>query len=130
MYVRFTLQGAVDETLEALSGSICSHLGQLAELRMDENDLACDASALAPLCKLRNVRTLSIEKNRLTRVPPLIGTMLTIRHLLLYSNQVRAAHARLHVRLRCTCARVPLRCTGACTPVCTRAHGRPRALLH
>jgi hypothetical protein len=41
---------------------------QLAELRMDENDLAGDASTLAPLCKLRSVRTLSLEKNRLLRV--------------------------------------------------------------
>ena len=41
---------------------------QLAELRMDENDLAGDASTLAPLCKLRFVRTLSLEKNRLLRV--------------------------------------------------------------
>ena len=41
---------------------------QLAELRMDENDLAGDASTLAPLCKLRSVRTLSLEKNRLLKV--------------------------------------------------------------
>ena len=30
---------------------------------MDENDLICAETALAPLCKLRNVRTLSLEKN-------------------------------------------------------------------
>ena len=48
----------------------------------------CDVQALAPICKLRNLRTFSLEKNRLTRIPPLIGTMLSLRHLLLYSNQL------------------------------------------
>ena len=40
---------------------------------MDDNELSCKASALAPLCKLRSLRTLSLEKNRLTAVPPLLG---------------------------------------------------------
>ena len=62
---------------------------------MDENDLVCDATALAPLCKLRNVRTMSMEKNRLTKIPALIGTMLSLRHLLLYSNQLLELPASL-----------------------------------
>ena len=89
LHVRSTgLQGTGDEEIAALCTAVCRHLGQLAELRMDENDLVCEADALAPLCKLRGVRTLSMEKNRLTRIPSLIGTMLTLRHLLLYSNQL------------------------------------------
>jgi len=89
MHIKSTgLQGAEDDELLELSTSICANLGQLAELRMDENDLACDESCLAPICKMRNVRTLSIEKNRLSRMPAIIGTMLTLRHILLYSNQL------------------------------------------
>ena len=64
-----------DAQLKELSASICQHAGLLSELRMDENELSCDESALAPLCKLRNLRTLSLEKNRLVRQPPLIGTL-------------------------------------------------------
>ena len=82
------LAGTEDDVLKGLSESICSNIGQLGELRMDENDLACEPEALAPMCKLRSLRTLSIEKNRLSRVPALIGTMLSLRHLLLYSNQL------------------------------------------
>ena len=48
----------------ALSASICRHLGALVDLRMDENDLDCPASALAPLCKLRNLRTLSLGEEQ------------------------------------------------------------------
>ena len=63
-------------------------LGSLVDLRMDENDLDCPADSLAPLCKLRYLRILSWEKNRLTELPPLIGTMLSLRKLLLHSNQL------------------------------------------
>ena len=82
------LQNAENDEVRMLMLSICSHLGQLTELRMDENDFSCDVDALAPMCKLRSLRTLSMEKNRLTRMPSLIGTMLSLRHLLLYSNQL------------------------------------------
>lgn len=68
--------------------AVCSHLGFLTELIVDDNDLSCQEKALAPLCKLRNLRTLSLEKNKLAKVPPLIGTMLTLRRVRLYSNQL------------------------------------------
>ena len=82
------LQGAEDEDILSLSKSVNMYLGQLSELRMDENDLVCAEDALAPICKLRNLRLLSMEKNRLARIPTLIGTMLSLKHLLLYSNQL------------------------------------------
>ena len=85
---RTGLGGETEPVLESLSVSICRHLGLLVELRMDENELACNASALAPLCKLRNLRTLSLEKNRLFEVPALLGTMLSLRRVLLHSNQL------------------------------------------
>jgi Leucine-rich repeat (LRR) protein len=73
-----------------LSGGICAHLGSLLDLRMDENDLACDASQLAPLCKLRNLRSLSLDKNRLTELPALLGTMLSLRKIQMHTNQLTA----------------------------------------
>ena len=82
------LQGGSGSGLDVLFASICSNLGLLTELRLDENELACDPNALAPLCKLRNLRTLSLEKNRLTQLPPLIGALLSLRRLLLFSNQL------------------------------------------
>jgi len=85
---RTGLSGESDDVLQALSVSICRHLGMLAELRMDENELVCDANTLAPLCKLRNLRTLSLEKNRLSEVPSLIGTMLSLRRVLLQGNNI------------------------------------------
>jgi hypothetical protein len=78
--------GASD--LKGLTESICRNLGSLLDLRMDENDLDCPAASLAPLCKLRYLRILSWEKNRLTELPPLIGTMLSLRKLILHSNQL------------------------------------------
>ena len=77
-----------EATLKTLSESICRHLGSLVDLRMDENDLDCPAEFLAPLCKLRYLRVLSWEKNRLTELPTLMGTMLSLRKLLLHSNQL------------------------------------------
>ena len=74
--------------MEALSMSICQHLGALIDLRLDENDLDCSGKELAPVCKLRNLRTLSLEKNRLSEVPALIGTMLSLRRVSLHSNQI------------------------------------------
>ena len=59
------------EVIENLSVSICRHVGALMDLRVDENEMDCPASALAPLCKLRSLRTLSLEKNRLSEVPAL-----------------------------------------------------------
>ena len=82
------LGGEADDVMRALSVSICRTLGVLSELRLDENDLACGEDALAPLCKLRNLRTLSFEKNRLSSLPSLIGTMLSLRRLLLHSNNL------------------------------------------
>ena len=81
------LGGAASE-LEALSISICRHLGSLFDLRLDENELDCPAKCLAPLCKLRNLRVLSLEKNRLTEVPSLVGTMTSLRRVILHSNQL------------------------------------------
>jgi hypothetical protein len=72
----------------ALSKAICEHLGMLHELRMDENELECPVEELAPLCKLRNLRTLSMDKNRLTELPSLIGTMLSLRNISVHSNQL------------------------------------------
>jgi hypothetical protein len=72
----------------ALSKAICEHLGMLQELRMDENELECPVEELAPLCKLRNLRTLSMDKNRLTELPSLIGTMLSLRKISFHSNQL------------------------------------------
>jgi hypothetical protein len=74
----------------ALSKAICEHLGMLQELRMDENELECPVEELAPLCKLRNLRTLSMDKNRLTELPSLIGTMLSLRKISLHSNQLNS----------------------------------------
>ena len=82
------LGGEEPSVIDALSVTICRHLGSLVDLRMDENDLDCPADALAPLCKLRNLRTLSLERNRLTEVPSLIGTMLSLRKVSLHSNQL------------------------------------------
>ena len=56
--------------------------------RMDENDIECPASALAPLCKLRYLRTLTLEKNKLTEIPALIGTMLSLRKISLHTNSI------------------------------------------
>jgi hypothetical protein len=77
---------AASAEITALSESICRNLGSLVDLRMDENDLDCPASSLAPLCKLRHLRTLSWEKNRLSELPTLIGTMLSLRRLLVHNN--------------------------------------------
>ena len=74
----------------ALSKAICEHLGMLHELRLDENELECPVEELAPLCKLRNLRTLSMDKNRLTELPSLIGTMLSLRKISLHSNQLNS----------------------------------------
>ena len=90
------LQAAGEETtLEMLSITICRNVGMLTELKMDDNELTCDASALTPLCKLRNLRSLSLEKNRLPQLPPLIGAMLWLRRLLLFSNQLTELPASL-----------------------------------
>ena len=90
------LQAAGDETtIEMLSMSICRNLGLLTELKIDDNELTCDGSALAPLCKLRSLRTLSLEKNRLPQLPPLIGALLSLRRLLLFSNQLTELPASL-----------------------------------
>ena len=78
-----------------LAASICQRLGALYDLKMDDNEIACPASALAPLCKLRNLRTLSLEKNRLSEVPSLIGTMLSLRKISLHSNQLAELPASL-----------------------------------
>ena len=85
-----TRNSLADETMPigTLCASICRHLGLLLELRMDENDLDCDADELAPLCRLRNLRTLSMDKNRLTTLPALVGTMLTLRKISLHTNQL------------------------------------------
>ena len=72
--------------IEALSLAICQQLRALADLRLDENDIDCPAKALEPICKLRNLRTLSLEKNRLVEIPSLIATMLSLRRISLHSN--------------------------------------------
>ena len=74
--------------IEALSLAICQQLRALADLRLDENDIDCPAKALEPICKLRNLRTLSLEKNRLVEIPSLIATMLSLRRISLHSNQI------------------------------------------
>ena len=63
--------------LTSLCVSICRNLGSLADMRMDENELDCSAEALAPLCKLRNLRVLSWERNRLFEVPPALIQLLS-----------------------------------------------------
>ena len=55
--------------IQMLSVSICQNLRSLTDLRMDENDLDCDAEELSALCKLRSLRSLTMDKNRLTALP-------------------------------------------------------------
>ena len=80
--------GVDKSDVKDLCGSLCRNMGLLAELRMDENELDCSPSALAPLCKLRGLRTLSLDKNRLTSIPGLLGTMTSLRRILLHSNHL------------------------------------------
>ena len=80
--------GADAASMELLAESICRNLGSLADLRMDENELDCPASALDPLCRLRNLRTLTLEKNKLTGIPSLIGTMTSLRKISMHSNSI------------------------------------------
>ena len=75
-------------SLKGFSTSVSRRLGWLMELRMDDNGLTAGADELAPLCMLRNIRTLSLEKNQLSAVPSLIGTTLSLRHLSLRSNHL------------------------------------------
>ena len=85
---RTGLGGEDNELINQLSVAVCQHIGSVVDLRIDENELDCPANALAPLCKLRSLRLLSLEKNRLTSVPALIGTMLSLRRISLHSNQL------------------------------------------
>jgi hypothetical protein len=82
------VEDATGAKIEALSLSICQQLRALADLRLDENDIDCPAKALEPMCKLRNLRTLSLEKNRLVEIPSLIATMHSLRRISLHSNQI------------------------------------------
>ena len=72
--------------MHGLCVAVCHQLGSLQELRMDENDLACEAAEISPLCKLRNLRTLCMDKNRLGSLPSILGTMSSLRKLSLHSN--------------------------------------------
>ena len=60
----------------------------LVDLRMDENDLDCPATALAPLCKLRNLRTLSLSNNKLVALPPMIEKLVRLTELELQDNRL------------------------------------------
>ena len=48
---------------------------------MDEDDIDCPPDALGPLCKLRNVRSLALDRNRLTGIPSLICTTTSLRNV-------------------------------------------------
>jgi len=80
--------GGDAKAMEELAMSICSNLNAIVDLRMDEDDIDCPPDALAPLCKLRNVRSLALDRNRLTGIPSLIGTMTSLRKISLHSNQI------------------------------------------
>ena len=81
------LREANNAKMLRLFTSLCS-LGSLGELILDENELSCSDHALAPICKLRQLRILSLERNKLAKVPSLIGTMMSLRRLQLHSNQL------------------------------------------
>ena len=91
---RTGLQEADDTAISALTASLC-RLGLMSELVLDENELSCSEATLAPICKLRQLRTLSLEKNKLSRIPNLIGTMLSLRKLRLFSNGLTELPASL-----------------------------------
>ena len=74
--------------IQMLSVAICQNLRSLQELRLDENDLDCDAEELSALCKLRSLRTFTADKNRLTALPSLLGTMTSLRKISLHSNNL------------------------------------------
>ena len=74
--------------LSNLAVSICQKCGALVDLKLDENELDCPATALQPICKLRNLRKLSMEKNKLNAIPSFVGTMTSLRTLQLHTNMI------------------------------------------
>jgi len=82
--------------LSNLAVSICQRLGSLQELRLDDNDLDCPATAIAPICKLRNLRMLSMEKNRLSTIPDdYFEKTPALERLSLWGNMLTALPASL-----------------------------------
>ena len=79
-----------------VSLSICRSLGSLVELVMDENDLGANnvgnattaSDMLAPLCKVRSLKTWSMVKSGLRWLPRQIGTLHSLTTLTVSSNRL------------------------------------------
>ena len=79
---------ADNPSMKQLSAAISRQLGSVQDLRLADNELRASADALAPICMLRNLKTLSLERNVLTELPSLIGTTQSLRRLSLHSNRL------------------------------------------
>jgi hypothetical protein len=104
-----TMWARMDWCDEARSGALWTSLEQNAQKGVFSESLGCDAFTPSLVASIRYGGTLMTP----IRQPPSLGSMLTPRHLIFYTNQcwsmLSKTHGRLSHSLRCTFPRIPKR---------------------